>query len=174
MRRTLSLLAVAVSGVLLLAGPASAALTDPTSPAAAPAVVEAFSPYLPQTSCDPTAKPGTAALRALLMETYGGRDLGITRNCSIGATSEHKEGRAFDWGLNVSVPEEKAIADQFLTWLLAPGEDGLQGYNARRLGIMYVIWNGRIWGSYGNGWRPTPAPRRTPTTSTSRCPGTAP
>ncbi|MCA1710552.1 MAG: peptidoglycan-binding protein [Actinobacteria bacterium] len=153
MRRSLTLVTAAVLGVLVLAGPAFAALTNPTSPAAAPAVVEGFSPYLPQTSCDPAAKPGTAALRTLLIQTYGGRDLGITRNCGIGATSEHKEGRAFDWGLNVGVPEEAAIADAFLTWLLEPGDDGISGYNARRLGIMYVIWNGRIWGSYGSGWK---------------------
>ncbi|MCU1674345.1 MAG: hypothetical protein JWN77_2458 [Frankiales bacterium] len=153
MRRTLGLVAAAVLGALLLASPALAAVQNPTAPAAAPAVVEVLSPYLPQTSCDPTAKPGTAALRTLLLQTYGGRDLGITRTCSVGNTSEHKEGRAFDWGLNVSVPEEKAIAEQFLTWLLEPGDDGVAGYNARRLGIMYVIWNGRIWGSYGSGWK---------------------
>jgi len=49
---------------------------------------------------------------------------------------------------------EKAIADQFLGWLLAKGPGG-SGYNARRLGVMYLIWNGKIWGSYraSEGWR---------------------
>ena len=152
-RRTVGLLVLAVGLAVLLGSPALAALLNPTSPVPAPAKVEALSPYLPQVSCDPVAKPGTEALRALLLKTYGGRDLGITRNCAIGATSEHKEGRAFDWGLNVTVPAEKAVADQFLTWLLAPGLDGTTAYNARRLGVMYVIWNGRIWGSYGAGWK---------------------
>jgi peptidoglycan hydrolase-like protein with peptidoglycan-binding domain len=152
-RRTLVLAVLALGVAVLLGSPALAALMNPTSPVAAPAKVESLSPYLPQVSCDPVAKPGTEALRTLLLETYGGRDLGITRNCSIGATSEHKEGRAFDWGLNVTVPAEKAIADQFLGWLLATGLDGTTAYNARRLGVMYVIWNGRIWGSYGAGWK---------------------
>ena len=145
-------------GVVLQGAPASAATTpvpDPVSSVAAPAKVEGFSPYLPQVSCDPTIKPGTAALRTLLMTTYGGRDLGISRGCDIGGTSEHKEGRAFDWGLSVAVPAEKAIATQFLAWLLTPGPNGMAGYNARRLGVMYVIWDGKIWGAYraADGWR---------------------
>ena len=99
-------------------------------------------------------KPGTDALRAMLLATYGGRDLGITRACDVGMLSEHKEGRAFDWGLSAAKPAEKAIADQFLGWLLASGPGG-GGYNARRLGVMYVIWDGKIWGSYraSEGWR---------------------
>ncbi len=100
-------------------------------------------------------KPGLDALRNLLLATYGGRDLGVTRGCSIGGTSEHKEGRAWDWGLNSAVPAEKAVADQFLAWLLAPGPNGMAGYNARRLGVMYVIYNRQIWSSYraSAGWR---------------------
>ena len=155
MRRSLAVLVAALGVALLLGTPAGAALLNPMAPAPAPAQVEGFSPYLPQVSCDPVVKPGTEALRTLLLETYGGRDLGITRACTIGSTSEHKEGRAFDWGLNVTVPAEKAIADQFLAWLLEAGPDGVAGYNARRLGIMYVIWNARIWGAYSAaaGWK---------------------
>jgi peptidoglycan hydrolase-like protein with peptidoglycan-binding domain len=91
----------------------------------------------------------------MLLATYGGRDLGITRACDIGALSEHKEGRAFDWGLSAANPAEKAIADQFLTWVLAKGPGGSWGYNARRLGVMYIIWNGKIWSGYrsSDGWR---------------------
>jgi peptidoglycan hydrolase-like protein with peptidoglycan-binding domain len=144
-----------VAGGTAAASPASATVADPVPATAAPAVVDTLAPYLPQRSCDPAVKPGTDALRTLLMSTYGGRDLGIGRDCSIGGLSEHKEGRAFDWGLSAAVPAEKAVADQFLTWLLAPGPAGEVAYNARRLGVMYVIWNGRIWGSYrsAEGWR---------------------
>jgi peptidoglycan hydrolase-like protein with peptidoglycan-binding domain len=133
----------------------AAPIPDPVAPKAAPAVVETFTPYLPQASCDPTIKPGTAALRTTLMGTYGGRDLGVTRSCDIGALSEHKEGRAWDWGLSAANPTEKAIAQQFLGWLLAKGPDGAAAYNARRLGVMYVIWDGKIWSAYRvkEGWR---------------------
>ncbi len=157
--RTVRSAVVAVSVALVVGamgtGLAGAAVPDPVAPEKPPALVEGLSPYLPQVSCDPVAKPGTLALRSMLLATYGGRDLGITRGCDIGATSEHKEGRAWDWGLNASVPAEKALADQFLTWLLAPGRFGAPAYNARRLGVMYVIYNERIWSSYraGDGWR---------------------
>ena len=132
----------------------AAAVPDPV-PLATLGVAEGFSPYLPQVSCDPVTKPGTAALRSLLMATYGGRDLGITRGCEIGALSEHKEGRAWDWGLSAAVPAEKALAQQFLGWLTAPGPNGMAAANARRLGVMYVIWNGKIWSAYraSEGWR---------------------
>jgi peptidoglycan hydrolase-like protein with peptidoglycan-binding domain len=138
------------------AASAATAVRNPTAPRAAPPVTEAYSSYLPQVSCDPIAKPGTVALRAMLLATYGGRDLGITRACNIGGTSEHKEGRAWDWGLSAAKPADRAVATRFLTWLLAkgPGHRGY-GFNARRLGVMYVIWNGKIWGSYraADGWR---------------------
>jgi peptidoglycan hydrolase-like protein with peptidoglycan-binding domain len=151
-----------LGGVLLVgtigaagATAAAAAVADPVSSQPAPDLVEGFAPYLPQVSCDPVLKPGVDALRSLLMSTYGGRDLGVTRGCDVGGTSEHKEGRAWDWGLRADVPAEKAVADQFLAWLLAPGPNGMPAYNARRLGVMYVIWNGRIWSSYrdAEGWR---------------------
>ena len=152
-----TLLTVLALGILLASGlatPAHAA-TDPTSTEPAPPAVEGFAPYLPQVSCDPGVKPGTDAFRGLLMGAYGGRDLGVSRACDVGARSEHKEGRAWDWGLDASVPAEKALAQQFLTWLLAPGPEGVAAYNARRLGVMYVIYDGRIWSSYqaADGWR---------------------
>lgn len=134
---------------------AHATVADPVAPAPVPSVTEGFTPYLPQVSCDPTVKPGVDALRRTLMAAYGGRDLGVTRGCDVGGRSEHKEGRAWDWGLSASVPAEKAMADQFLTWLLAPGPNGMGALNARRLGVMYVIWNGKIWSAYraAEGWR---------------------
>ena len=127
--RPVAVAVIAVIAALVVgamgAGMAQAAGPDPVAPEKPPALVEGFSPYLPQVSCDPVAKAGTLALRSMLLATYGGRDLGITRGCDVGATSEHKEGRAWDWGLNASVPAEKAVADQFLTWLLAPGPNGM-------------------------------------------------
>ena len=146
---------LAVTASVVATAPAAYAAADPVSPHPAPAVVEGFAPYLPQVSCDPTVKPGTAAFRSTLLAAYGGRDLGVVRGCSIGARSEHKEGRAWDWGLDAAVPAERALARQFLGWLLAPGPTGMAAYNARRLGVMYVIYDGRIWSSYraSDGWR---------------------
>ena len=101
-------LGAGVAAILVLgyAAPAHAA-TDPTSTEPAPPAVEGFAPYLPQVSCDPGVKPGTDAFRGLLMGAYGGRDLGVSRACDIGARSEHKEGRAWDWGLDPSRPRRR-------------------------------------------------------------------
>ena len=142
-------------GTALASAPAYGALADPQSPKPAPKIVEGFAPYLPQVSCDPTVKPGTASLRSTLMAAYGGRDLGVARSCDVGARSEHKEGRAWDWGLDAANPAEKKVAEQFLSWLLAPGPNGMSAFNARRFGVMYVIYDGRIWSSYyaSQGWR---------------------
>ena len=111
--------------------------------------IDDLSRYVGQSTCSPTAKPGTIALRNLLLRAYPQTgDLGITRQCSIGGTSEHKEGRAFDWKVSATDPTQKAMADQLLAWLLATDSHGHLWANARRLGIMYVIFNHRIWKSY--------------------------
>ncbi len=149
-----------VGGVYAPVGQA-APLSGPSAPAAAPSKIEGFAPYRWQTSCDPVAKPGTRALAEMMLAHYGaGRSGGITRGCSIGGRSEHKEGRAWDWMLNVSKPAEKAVAEQFIDWLTAPGGKGKDAYNARRLGVMYVIWNGKIWSASreGKGWQPYRGP----------------
>ena len=83
------------------------------------------------------------------------RSLGIVRSCSAGGLSEHKEGRAFDWGVSAKTPGGRAKAARFLTWLLKKDKYGNEYAMARRLGIQYVIWNRKIWGSYNasRGWR---------------------
>jgi hypothetical protein len=121
------------------------------------ASIEGLAAYEPQRTCDGSAKPGTTALRNLLLrDNVGSRNLGIVRGCSIGGTSEHKEGRAFDWGVNVGNAKEKAEADAFVGKLLATDQFGNKYALARRMGIMYVIWNRQIWSAYRaeEGWRP--------------------
>ncbi len=121
-----------------------------------PALADVVPTYQSQRSCDPAAKPGVEAYVRMVLQTYRvGRNGGIVRGCGIGATSEHKEGRAFDYMLSVNVPQEKAVGDALTGWLTGPDAAGVVGGNARRLGVMYVIWNRRIWSSYttGTGWR---------------------
>jgi pyruvate/2-oxoglutarate dehydrogenase complex dihydrolipoamide acyltransferase (E2) component len=64
------------------------------------------------------------------------------------------EGRALDWLLNAADPAQKAKADEFLTWLLAADQYGNPHANARRLGVMYIIWNGQMFRMYdaARGW----------------------
>lgn len=153
-------LGVALTAAAVVAGgglvsPPSASAAPPT-PALGPDI-EDLSPYQPQMSCDPTAKPGVVAFRTLALASYpGSGDDGITRACDQGATSEHKEGRAFDWLVRYDVPAERAMATDMLTWLLATDRYGNRAAMARRLGVMYIIWNHQIWGSYAAdaGWKP--------------------
>ena len=129
----------------------------PAEPAGLPAGVEDPSPYLKQVSCDPRPLPGATALSALLLATYPGTSAGIGRACGAdGIASEHYEGRAVDWMTSVRDPQGAARAEALVGWLLAPDAAGHAFANARRLGLMYVIWNNRIWGSYAaaSGWRP--------------------
>jgi hypothetical protein len=156
-RHGLRLLATAPVAFLLVLLPTAAHAAVPTAPVRLPSSIEGFSTYQKQTTCSPTAKPGTVKLKNMLLKTYPGtRSLGISRSCSAGGTSEHKEGRAFDWGVRYSSTSERAKANAFLTWLLKTDAAGHKAANARRLGVMYVIWNKRIWGAYaaGSGWRP--------------------
>jgi hypothetical protein len=116
---------------------------------------EALPRYVGQVSCDPTAKPGTTALSSLLLAHYKtGYSGGISRSCTVGGTSEHKEGRAWDWMLNASNPAHQATAQSFLTWLTGPDAKGVAGGNARRLGVLYVIWDRKVWKAYrpADGW----------------------
>jgi hypothetical protein len=156
-------LPVARPSVVMLLGLLGALTVSVLPAAAAPLTrmptrsIEIMSPYQAQSTCNPTPKPGTVALSKLVMAAYPGTGtLGIARDCSIGGLSEHKEGRAWDWHVVYSNPKQRAQAADFVHWLFATDAYGNTFAQARRLGIMYVIWNKRIWGSYnaGAGWRP--------------------
>lgn len=119
--------------------------------------IEPYAAYDPQSTCSPSAKPGMLAFRSLVLSRYKGTgSLGISRNCSAGGRSEHKEGRAWDWRVNVNRSAERASAQNLMDWLFASDEFGNGHAMARRLGIMYIVWNRHIWGSYraSAGWRP--------------------
>jgi peptidoglycan hydrolase-like protein with peptidoglycan-binding domain len=148
---------LAASAPVFAGGQAYAGSGDPVPAVSVPLAVDVVPSYQAQRSCDPAAKPGVEAYARLLLTTYRqGRNGGIVRGCGTGASSEHKEGRAFDWMLSVDVPAEKAAGDALTSWLTGPDDTGAVGGNARRLGVMYVIWNRRTWSTYraGEGWRP--------------------
>jgi hypothetical protein len=149
-RRILPALAVVVA-LVATASPASAAPQTRTLGRA----IEAFARYQPQTTCSPTAKAGTKALRTLVLRAYGGTgDLGIVRNCGIGGRSEHKEGRAWDWKVSVKKKADVRAVNDFLHFALKTDKYGNRAAMARRLGIMYMIWNRRIWSAGTDSWRP--------------------
>ena len=123
----------------------------PTAPQFGPGI-ESFSHYEGQSKCSPWAKPGVVAFQQMVLAAFPGTGAGnISRSCSVGGQSEHKEGRAWDWSVNVAVPSQKAAADSMLAWLAARDAAGNKHAMARRLGVMYAIWNKRIFFP-GSGW----------------------
>ncbi|WP_394825675.1 FG-GAP repeat domain-containing protein [Pendulispora albinea] len=109
--------------------------------------IDGYQPYVGQSGCDPVAKPGVISFRDLLRSTYGRNDMGIVRACNQGGTSEHKEGRALDYPFNVTNSGQRAEAEALLNWLLQTDQYGNPHAYSRRLGIMYIIWNHKIWNS---------------------------
>lgn len=109
--------------------------------------VEGYAPYQPQTKCKRKVRPGIALLSDHLVLRGGGRG-GIFRDCKVGGTSEHKEARAFDWMLDATRKKDRKTARAFLKEIFATDAEGNPHALARRMGIMYVIWNDRQWSSY--------------------------
>ena len=158
--RLLIVTALAVALMLTMVGPlatlASAATKKPAVPSGLPAGIEAPAPYVPANSCSPTTRPGAAKLGKLLTSTYPGTTWGGARGCGLLPDSEHHDGRAVDWMNNVRNRQQKDQAKAVISWLLATDDRGNPFANARRLGIMYIIWDNKIWASYrtDDGWRP--------------------
>ncbi|MGZ5399702.1 MAG: hypothetical protein ACXWDL_01035 [Nocardioides sp.] len=130
----------ALAAVLLLAVPASAQLVE--------SQIEDYASYQPQTTCSPKAKPGTRELGRWLVRRQGGEFGGISRPCSTGGTSEHKEGRAFDWRLDASKQADRERAAAFLALVRKTDQAGNTDARARRMGIMYVIWNDHMYSAW--------------------------
>lgn len=160
----LRIIGVSLAAVLLTMGlsqvPAQSVSSTPvpfpthpkglTSPVALPATLDPTPAYQPQVSCSPVDLIGARKLRDLLIKTYPVGSTGhISRGCTEGL-SEHSEGRALDWMVDTRKASQKAAAADFLAWVTAN-----HGANAKRLGIMYVIYNEKIWGVYreSDGWR---------------------
>ena len=156
-RLAAGLLTLALAATLQAAArPDTAAATPKPPPASAvPAGIEDLAAYVPSNSCTPKARPGTKALGTLLVTTYPGTRYGGARACGASPNSEHHDGRAVDWMNSVRDAKQKKQAEAVISWLFAQDDQGRPYANARRLGVMYVIWDNHIWGAYrpGDGWR---------------------
>lgn len=118
--------------------------------------IEPFTEYDGQSTCSPSTKPGMAAFMRIVHRNYGGGSLGVGRACGAGGQSEHKEGRAWDWAMNAGSAGDRATVQRFFNWLFATDAQCNRYAVARRIGIMYMIWNHRMFRMYdiGRGWAP--------------------
>ncbi|HCB04402.1 MAG TPA: hypothetical protein PLZ93_03850 [Nocardioides sp.] len=142
-----ALLVAAAACVCLAAGltassPAVAAVDGGGLP------IEDYAGYQPQRTCTQKPKPGTVALGVWLVATYGGGGGAVNRPCTGSSTSEHKDGRAVDWTLDAADPADRTLARAFLSAAFATDAAGNENALARRMGIMYVIWNDHYYPAY--------------------------
>jgi hypothetical protein len=132
------LLPALLLALLTVAAPATARSDTP---------VEDYAGYAGQKRCMPKPKPGAVALRDWSVDRYGGHAGAVSRACGPG-TSEHKEGRAFDWTLDARKAADRARAQRWMDDLFATGTSGEAHELARRMGVMYIIWNDTMYASY--------------------------
>jgi hypothetical protein len=111
--------------------------------------VEDYASYQPQTRCRDLPRPGTRELAEWIDARFaGGSALASVRSCTSGGTSEHKDGRAIDWSMDATDPGQRQEVRRFLDEVFATDGSGTPHALARRMGIMYVIWNDHMWASY--------------------------
>jgi hypothetical protein len=122
-----------------------------------PSEIEGYPTYDGQSTCSPAPKPGMVAYRDMVLAAYpASSSYGISRDCAVGGTSEHKEGRAWDWANDATTVEGRRRVANFMRWLFATDQYGHRHAMARRLGVMYIIWNRQIFRMYraNEGWTP--------------------
>ena len=133
------LLASIVAG-LTIAAPAQATMNLPRPVFATPA--EGFD-SVAAFACAPTLRAGTRSF-ADMIRAASGYSYGTTRPCNAtwGArNSYHKTGRAVDVEIEYDRgAAERADGQVLLDWLFENGAERL-----RRLGVVEIIWGGRIW-----------------------------
>lgn len=143
-----------LSGVVML-GALLGGVTTTSSPAAARSgqgttfvtPVENYARYEQPEKCVRKPKSGIRLL-AQHLEARGGGNGGISRVCPEKSTSDHHEARAFDWTLDASRKADRILAKAFLQEVLAADAEGNDHALARRMGIVYIIWNDKQWSSY--------------------------
>src|SRR5690349_12512717 len=87
--------------------------------------VDQPSSYEAQVTCTSHPQPGTVALARYLLRAFPmTRSMGMMRGCSVGARSEHKDGRAFDWGADVAKTSTRNAAYGFIRKALATDAAG--------------------------------------------------
>ena len=119
------------------------------------APIEEYAVRVPPVECNDRPKPGVVAFRRFVLEHLGGADSGICRGCGgQPASSEHNEGRAWDWQVQATKPDDVARVEQLFDWLFATDLNGNAEANFRRAGLRYIIWDRQIWSSQTRQWKP--------------------
>ena len=161
-RRTTVAAALAVSCALVwpasAASASGSAASDTAGGSSAAAATERWPADVRQDSCDPVTKPGVRAFRTLVLTQHpdatGVADQPVA--CDTPGTDERKEGRAWVWAIPATDSARAADVTSLLHWLTATDPAGHVAANARRLGLLYIVWNGQLldFTRYRAGWAP--------------------
>ena len=114
-------------------------------------------PSYVEPGCDPVAKPGVVAFRGILKAEYGrSRPRHHCGPAASATPSDHHARPRPRLSLQRNNSAQLAEATELLNWLLATDQYGNKHALARRLGIVYLIWNHKIWRAYdpSAGWQP--------------------
>lgn len=151
LRATAAAAALAIVSATLVALSAGVASAEPVEGLFTDDI-DRYADYDGADSCSATDKPGAVALKTLILAAYPGTTGSISRACGSGS-SEHYEGRALDW--MVSADTQRPLAEDLFRWLFAEDSYGNKDAMARRLGIMYIIFDRKMWRAYGadEGWQ---------------------
>jgi hypothetical protein len=101
-------------------------------------------------ACTGAALPAVIRLAKLIEERWRSGSVRLGHSCvqkRPGVVDVHGEGRALDWALDAGSPNDLAIGDAIVAWVLADDRNGHRYARARRMGVQEVAWNGRIWTS---------------------------
>ncbi|MGH2925956.1 MAG: hypothetical protein ACRDK1_08295 [Solirubrobacterales bacterium] len=109
--------------------------------------------------CRGRAQPGTISLRRYIDHWFHGHSLGIYNCRNVAGTnhlSTHAEGRALDWALDATVPNQRREAHRIIHYFLRKDSLGKPRAMARRWGIEVIIYDEHIWSVIHDheGWRP--------------------
>lgn len=107
--------------------------------------------------CATNVRPGTQAFGDLIHDASGYRVIVEPRPCPADgeATSHHHSGRALDVMIDVRTARTKNDGKALLEWLFFR-----DGARVKRLGIVEIIWNDRIWTTAMDSANPTPKTRQ--------------
>ena len=148
MRRALA--AVLSSALVSVVSPALVTSWAPVASAYTEAP-EDYASYQPENACRDRPRAGTRQLAAWINKGFGGgAAVASLRRCDR-STSEHQDGRAIDWSMDARRKVDRREVRRLLDRLFAAEKGDEAHALARRMGIMYLIWDDQMYSAYRTG-----------------------
>ena len=115
-----------------------------------PGPVDEYASYQGESGCRDHPMKGTKQLAAWIDKKFSGGSANASMRACSSSVSEHQDGRAIDWTMDAASQADRDEVDRFLGKLFQADADGEEHALARRMGVMYIIWNDHMYRAYGN------------------------